>query len=107
MQVEDQPPGGLRVNRPGDDRLGQLADGALDGVRGFEADARPGVELPPLLLASPLGVQLRGMAVADGFALHGRSLALLAVAAKMLAAPVISVTGFRRLLDLKVVGLFG
>ncbi len=96
MYVENQPPRGLRIDGPGDDRFGHRADRSLEGVRRLEAKAGAGEQLAALLLAPPFGIQLRGVAVADGFSLHGRGFALLAVPADVPAATVVGVAGFER-----------
>jgi hypothetical protein len=94
LDFHHQPPGGLPVNRFRENRPRQLADGSLNGVEGSETRAGTGEQLTTLPLPPSLTIRLFGVAVADGFAFHGRSLALLAVAAELPAAPVVGVASF-------------
>jgi hypothetical protein len=97
LDFHHQPPGGLPVDRVRENRPGQLADGSLDGVEGAKSRAGTGEQFTTLLPPPPLTIRLFGVAVADGFAFHGRSLALLAVAAELPAAPVVGVASFGHL----------
>jgi hypothetical protein len=101
LYVNHQPAGGLPVNLVGENRPRHLADRALDGPEAPETYAGPREQLATLLLTPALGVQLPGVAVADGFAFHGRSFALLSVLAEPLAAPIVGVAGLRHEVDIR------
>lgn len=106
LYVDDEPSRDFAVDLAGQQRVRQLTDGALDGVERLEAHTGPGEELPPLLLPPPLAVCLLGVLMANRFGLHRRSLALLAIAEEVLAAPVIGVTGLGHSGGLMTASLF-
>jgi hypothetical protein len=95
LYVDHQASRSLAVNGVGQDRPHELSDSPLDGPKASQTRAGPGEEFATLLRPPPLGVRLLGMAMADGFALHRRRFALLAITPKLLASPVIGVSCFR------------
>jgi hypothetical protein len=94
LNLDHQASRNFGVNTVIEQGLRHHADGALDGPKSPQAGAGPGEQIAALLLPPPVGLCLFGMTVTDGFTLHRRGLALFAVTAELLAAPVIRISGF-------------
>jgi hypothetical protein len=96
LDLDDQPARDFAVNASLEQRLRYHRDGALDRPEASQTRARTRQQLAPLLLPPPLGIRLLSVTITNGLALHGRGLALLAMAPPALAAPVVGVPRLQR-----------